>query len=284
MEERKIPDSKEITMTQDTIVLEGDKLDNIIEVSKADEERAKYCLNCGTELTDNFCAHCGQSAATPSKLKMKNFGKSVVMSFGRLTPGFINTAKGLMFEPWKVIRDHIHGKHIPYSPPITMLIQIVLYSTIIFTGIDAIIGTELHEEESLFDYQGENPLIKMVDHSIVFATLFIGVPLCFGVYLAYYRHGAKKYNFAEYLAAFVYLFASITLWDNIFELFNLIPGIGFDATSLTFIIITFFCIVILLKAFPQDKRWKSILLLFWCSFVLLICIIALGLLMYFPNL
>ena len=270
-------------MNSNTLVLEENNIEEIVQSSPETEEKVKYCLNCGTEINDNFCPHCGQSAATPSKLKMKNFGKGVLMSFGRLTPGFLNTAKGLLFHPWKVIRDHIHGRHIPYSPPITMLIQIFLYGTIIFAGIDAVFGTDLHEEESLFGYEGENAVLKMIDHSIVFATLFIGIPMCFGVYLAYYRHGAKKYNFAEYLAAFVYLFAAINLWDSIFELLNLIPGIGFDATILTFGILLFFSVVILLKAFPQKNWWKSVALLLWCSIVLMFSVIFIGILMYLPR-
>ncbi|MCH5234192.1 MAG: DUF3667 domain-containing protein [Muribaculaceae bacterium] len=270
-------------MNTDTIILEDNNIEEIVGSTDEGEEKVKYCLNCGTEINDNFCPHCGQSTATPSKLKMKNFGKSVLMSFGRLTPGFFNTAKGLMLQPWVVIRDHIHGKHIPYSPPITMLIQIFLYATIIFTSIDVLLGTDLKSDDSLFDYTGDNPLLKMIDQSIVFATLLIGIPVCFAVYLAYYRHGAKKYNFAEYLAAFVYLFSAINLWDCLFTLLSIIPGIGFDPTILTFGIIMIFSIVILLKAFPQKRWWKSVALLFWCGFVLMFSVIIVGLLMALPR-
>ena len=269
-------------MNSDTILIE-DNFETISQAEQEKEETVKYCLNCGTEINDKFCPHCGQSAATPSKLKMKNFGKGVLMSFGRLTPGFLNTAKGLMLHPWKVIRDHIHGKHIPYSPPITMLIQIFLYSTIIFAGVDAMLGTDLHNEEGLFGYEGNNVILKMIDESIVFATLLLGIPMCFGVYLAYYRHGAKKYNFAEYLAAFVYLFAAIDLWDTFFVLLNLIPGIGFDASSLTLLVVLYFTIVCLLKAFPQKSWWKSALLFMWCGLILIFMLIIFALIMYMPK-
>ena len=271
-------------MNSETLILEENNTEEFIPSSSPGEDKIKYCLNCGTEINDNFCPHCGQSAATPSKLKMKNFGKGVLMSFGRLTPGFLNTAKGLLLNPWNVIRDHIHGKHIPYSPPITMLIQIFLYATIIFTGVDAILGTDLHEEESIFGYEGQNAILKMVDHSIVFASLVIGIPTCFAVYLSYYRHGAKKYNFAEYLAGFVYLFAAISLWDTLLTLLNLIPGLGFDVTNLTIIVVIFFSIVTLLKAFPQKKWWKSAALLLWCGFLMMFSIIILSFLFYLPQL
>lgn len=270
-------------MNKEVLTIEESFKEEIEEVEESSEERGKCCLNCGTEINDNFCPHCGQSTSTPSKLKMKNFGKSLIMSFGRLTPGFLNTAKGLMFQPWNVIRDHIHGKHIPYSPPITMIIQIFLYSTIIYAGLDAIFGTDLNTEKSLFGYEGDNGIIKMIDQSVVVATLFIGVPMCFGVYLAYYRHGARKYNFAEYLAGFIYLFAAIKLWDTLFTVIGSVGLLHFEIANLTMIIAIFFSIVILFKAFPQKKWWKSVALLFWCGFVLMILLLGIGLLMYIPR-
>ena len=270
-------------MNSNTLVLE-DNNEEIIEISNEEAGKVKYCLNCGTNINDNFCPHCGQPTATPSKLKMKNFGKGVLMSFGRLTPGFFNTAKGLMFHPWTVIRDHLHGRHKPYSPPITMLIQIALYSTLIFAIMDSIFGTHTNLDESLFGYKGDNPIIKMIDTSVVISTLIAAMPICFGIYLAYYRHGAKKYNFAEYLAAFTYLFGSITLWDTFLTFSEFIPGIDFDMTSLTLVIVGIFSVIILWKAFPQKSWLKSVALLFWCGFVLFFCLIIIGLLMTLPRL
>lgn len=255
-----------------------------IETPAEQDETVKYCLNCGTEVTDRFCPHCGQSTSTPSKLKMKNFGKGLIMSFGRLTPGFFNTAKGLLFHPWTVIRDHIHGKHVPYSPPFTIIIQITLYSTLIFAGLDSILGTHSNVEESLFGYEGDNPFFKLLDTSVVLTALLIGIPFSFGVYLAYYRHGAKKYNFAEYLAAFMYLFASIGLWDNLLQMVGMITGIDFDFENLAIIVAVLFSSVILFKAFPQKKRWISIALYLWCSFIMFICLLFVGMIMVLPRL
>lgn len=268
---------------ENTLILEEIQAENIDTPQIEVEEKAKFCLNCGTPVNDKFCPHCGQSTSVPEKLKMKNFGKGVIMSFGRLTPGFFNTAKGLIIHPWKVIRDHIHGKHVPYSPPITMLIQIMLYSTIIFACLDAILGTHTNVEESIFGYEGNNPILKMIDTSVVISTLIAAVPICLSVYLAYYRHGAKKYNFAEYLAAFTYMFAAVGLWDTFFSFFNLIPGIETDFTIITIFVAAFYSIIILYKAFPQKKKLLSIALIMWCSFLLMFGIIIIGLIMSLPR-
>lgn len=241
------------------------------------------CLNCGTECSGRFCPQCGQSTAVPSKLKMKNFGKSVMMSFGRLTPGFFTTAKGLLIHPWTVIRDHIQGRQIRYSPPVTMLIQVFLYASIIYAVVDAIFGTSLLElynfKGGIFNLAKEEdviPLLVMVDQSVVLQAILKAVPMCFIVYLAYFRHGARKYNFAEYMVAFVYMFATLVIYDTLFNLLNVIPGIDFPASLLTFFVMFAFTLTLMIKAFPQNKWWKHLLLFFWTAFLFLGLVIMLA--------
>lgn len=246
------------------------------------------CLNCGTECKGRFCHHCGQSTSVPSKLKMKNFGKSVLMSFGRLTPGFFTTAKGLLLQPWKVIRDHIHGRQVKYSPPVTMLIQVILYASILYALIDAIFGTSLMElynfNSGIFNLREQEnvkPLLLMMDQSIVIQTILYSIPICFIVYLAYFRHGARKYNFAEYMVGFVYMFSTLTMYDVIFSLLNLIPGVEFDTSVFTFFVLLVFSIVLLVKAFPQDKWWKQPLLILWTAVLFIFFIILVASLLAF---
>lgn len=250
-----------------------------IEEESVEKNEVVICLNCGAQCTGKFCPQCGQSTATPSKLKMKNFGKGVIMSFGRLTPGFFRTAKGLILAPWNVIRDHIHGKHIRYSPPITMLIQIYLYATILYTLIDAIFGTNLIEqvnlEEGTFGYgsgDGANPLLRMMDQSVVLNSLIIGIPMCFIIYLAYIRNGARKYNFAEYLAAFIYMFCAINIFDILLGFLYLIPGFDGETSDATIIIAVILSVITLIKAFPQNKWWKHVLLLFWAGLLIILSV------------
>ena len=235
------------------------------------------CLNCGTECYDKFCPHCGQSTSTPKKLKMKNFWKGLMMSFGRLNPGFITTAKGLILHPWDVIRDHIHGKTVRFSPPFTMLIQVWLYGIILYSVIDAIFGTQLIAnnvlEESWFEYEGSNPILRLIDSSVVLSTLIFGIPVCFIIYIAYLRHGARKYNFAEYLVGFVYMFISITIYDMILNLTMAIPNFPFDMFPVTMCIAISFSVTLLIKAFPQNKWWKHPILFLWTIFLIFLSII-----------
>ena len=251
--------------------------------SYPDNKEITVCLNCGMECDDKFCPHCGQSTSVPAKLKMKNFGKSVIMSFGRLTPGFFNTAKGLLFHPWSVIRDHLHGRHVRYSPPVTMVIQVFLYATILYAIIDAVFGTALLTEYNfnrgilnLENKENTGPLLIMLDQSIVIQALLYSVPICLIIYLAYFRHGARKFNIAEYLAAYVYMYAALLMYDVILGLVKLIPGASRVSEILLVLVITIFSVIILIKAFPQDKWWKHVLLLSWTFFLFIAFILTIA--------
>ena len=246
-------------------------------------DNVAICLNCGTECHDKFCPHCGQSTGVPSKLKMKNFGKGLVMSFGRLTPGFFATAKGLLFHPWTVIRDHIHGRHVRYSPPVTMVIQVFLYATILYTLIDAIFGTSLMEKynfnEGMFNlsrHENMNPILIMLDQSVVLQALFFAFPICFIVYVGYIKHGARKFNFAEYLSAYLYMYAALIIYDVIIGLLYVIPGVDDDIEMLTGVVIGIFSIIVLIKAFPQYKWWKHVGLMSWTAFLFIMLIVLLS--------
>lgn len=234
----------------------------------------KYCLNCGRVTTDRYCAHCGQSAQVPSRLNIKNFGKGVVLSFGRLTPGFAHTAAGLLFHPWTVIRDYIHGRQIRYSPPATMIIQLLLYATVLYALLDAILNTnlsQLYESEMGFGYEGDIPILKMLNQSIVLQMLIVGIVVCFAVYIAFYRSGAKKYNFAEYLTAFVYMYGTILIYDILLKLLSAIPGMGFDFSVITILIAFIFSLIALKKAFPKNS-WGKIIFLFTLACLLSVII------------
>ena len=208
------------------------------------------------------------------------------MSFGRLTPGFFATAKGLVLHPWVVIRDHIHGRHVRYSPPVTMVIQVFLYATILYALLDAIFGTSLMEQynfnEGLFNLEKReniNPLLVMLDQSVVVQALIFAFPISFIIYIAYYRHGSRKFNFAEYLSAYVYMYAALIIYDIIIGILNVIPGLDALCEILTGVIIGVFSIIILVKAFPQDKWWKHVLLLGWTGFLLVIFILILAIIL-----
>jgi len=78
------------------------------------------CSNCNNELTDNYCAHCGQRSIT-------RFTWSMVMSWIRdevfvLDRGFFFTLKELLLHPVTVVNNYLAGSTKKYFNPFKLLI------------------------------------------------------------------------------------------------------------------------------------------------------------------
>lgn len=74
----------------------------------------KNCLNCGKELTGNYCSGCGQKADT-HRISFKNFiFHDVLHGTFHIEKGMLFTAKQALLRPGKASLDYISGKRKPY--------------------------------------------------------------------------------------------------------------------------------------------------------------------------
>lgn len=74
----------------------------------------KNCLNCGKELTDKYCAGCGQKADT-HRISFKHFiFHDVLHGTFHIEKGILFTAKQALIRPGKAALDYIAGKRIKY--------------------------------------------------------------------------------------------------------------------------------------------------------------------------
>lgn len=233
-----------------------------ISIATENEESITRCLNCGTEVFDKFCPHCGQSTSVPKKLNNKTFGKSVWMSFARLNPGFLNTFLKLIYKPWEVISDYIHGKQVGYSHPISMLIQFTLYSTFIMMFLEGILEVELLVKQQF--EEGTPWLIRALKDSTVVRVLWISVPVIFAAYLAYWNHGSRRFTFSEYIIGALYLVITIRIYDFLFTPINYFLNDSEPISDYRLfyigIVALFFGSITLFKAFPIRSQWKGVML------------------------
>jgi hypothetical protein len=74
----------------------------------------KNCLNCGNELNDRYCSHCGQKSDT-HRISFKNFiFHDLLHGTFHIEKGIIFTAKQALLRPGKAALDYISGKRKPY--------------------------------------------------------------------------------------------------------------------------------------------------------------------------
>jgi hypothetical protein len=81
------------------------------------------CLNCGAEVTDRFCSHCGQENIEPRE----NFWQLLVHFFNDFTHfdgKFFSTIRVLLLQPGKLTREYIAGRRAGYLHPIRMYLFI----------------------------------------------------------------------------------------------------------------------------------------------------------------
>lgn len=85
--------------------------------------KEKNCLNCGSEVTDRYCSHCGQE-----NIETKETVAYLVGHFlGDIThydSKFFKTIRLLLFRPGFLTREYLQGKRTNYLNPIRMYVFI----------------------------------------------------------------------------------------------------------------------------------------------------------------
>ena len=230
-----------------------------------EQECKRTCPYCGGASSGRYCPDCGQPLQASPKITMKLFWKEAAMSFTSLTPGFWNTFVGLLLHPWEVIRQYIHGQRANLSSPITMMMQLLLYSAFFYTILGHIFHIDFYASNSEDIVIEGHWFLTMLINSDVVAKILIASMPAFCCHIAYGRTTGSKYNLAEYMTAAIYMGCAFSIYFNLLkplEVFytGAVRYIGF---SIVLIVGT----IALSKAFPIRQGWRRCLT--WLGFILL---------------
>lgn len=172
------------------------------------EPQRKYCLNCGNEVSGNYCRHCGQPTAT-GRLNFKSTAKDSVSALTRIDRGFLYTVSLLITRPWIVIRDYIGGRRVAYAAPVKMLIVLCLFSllgdSLIDNSPELTVSVNVGGGIGSFWSRAAQSAISFYFDSLILQSLVVTVAASLAVYVVYLRYNSRRYNFAEYFTAGVYL-------------------------------------------------------------------------------
>lgn len=81
------------------------------------------CLNCDTPLTDRFCAHCGQPAAT-HRLTMGHLLHEIPHSIWHVDKGIFYTLRELLLRPGPTILGYLRGQRARHFAPLSLLLLV----------------------------------------------------------------------------------------------------------------------------------------------------------------
>ncbi|GAA3924538.1 DUF3667 domain-containing protein [Hymenobacter algoricola] len=101
------------------------------------------CLNCGTALHDQFCARCGQPAAT-HRITTAHLLHEIPHSIWHVDKGILFTLRELVLRPGAALRAYLGGQRRPYFAPLSYLLLAVGVATFLMAALH-IVPFDLHD-------------------------------------------------------------------------------------------------------------------------------------------
>jgi hypothetical protein len=99
--------------------------------------KQKNCLNCGAEVSDRYCPHCGQENLVP-KETVFHLVQHFVSDLVHYDSKFLTTLRDLLFRPGFLTLEYLSGKRIRYLNPVRMYIFIsFLFFIVLFAQRNA---------------------------------------------------------------------------------------------------------------------------------------------------
>lgn len=169
------------------------------------------CKNCGNEVTDKYCSHCGQVNST-SRLSVKELLWNFWDVFTHAESGIIKAISLLTLKPDYVAKEYISGKRKKYFSPVKYLIVVVTLSALLILNYSRM-GLPF-EPAFPSDSQVDDVVEQdYFNHNNYKPQLFLSIPLVSLIsFLMFRRYG---FNYAENLVINTYLFAQVILFHTV---------------------------------------------------------------------
>ncbi|WP_113634922.1 DUF3667 domain-containing protein [Nubsella zeaxanthinifaciens] len=107
--------------------------------------KEKNCLNCGHDVEETYCPHCGQENIELKEDALHMITHAIADYF-HFEHKFFGTIKPLLFKPGKLTVDYVAGKRVSFLHPIKLYIFIsIVFFILIFSGSEK----KKHEEKSV---------------------------------------------------------------------------------------------------------------------------------------
>ena len=151
------------------------------------------CKNCTSEITQNFCANCGQSGQL-----QKIDGKYIINEIQQLfnfEKGFFYTAKELLIRPGTSVKEYITENRNKHMKPVTYLILTsLLYSLV--AGIFNVNQIYNEKEKLMFENSSIGDLQHWVQTNYGYANILMGFFIALCVKLFFRKHHFNRYEIA----------------------------------------------------------------------------------------
>jgi hypothetical protein len=90
---------------------------------KSHLRKEKDCLNCGAEISDRYCSHCGQENLIPQE-SVADLVSHFVSDLFHYDSKFLTTIRDLLFKPGFLTQEYLKGRRMGYLNPVRMYLFI----------------------------------------------------------------------------------------------------------------------------------------------------------------
>lgn len=173
------------------------------------------CRNCGSELSGNYCSHCGQKTKV-ERISAGYFYHELIHYFTHMENGFIFTSYKMVLMPGKTVSDYIYGKRKYYQTPVSyFLIWTSIYILLLY-GINLVFGE--NTVVAFNDYFGPG---ESTHYAISHLALVLTMIIPFQALFLYTLLARAKYNYFESLVITIYFLGTILLFQTVFLIFSI---------------------------------------------------------------
>lgn len=217
------------------------------------------CLNCGQEITGNYCSNCGQKKYR--RIDRKYIIEEAQYSLLHTNKGFLYSVKNILKNPGKTARDFIEGNRVNHYKPILL--------AFVLSGISAFISFKLVGfSEMMKNIYAENNLSsKLLDDYLYITTTYnsfimLGLVPIYALMtkIAFYKWGN---NYFEHIVmnAFTVSFYTIVNILFIYPLLFMVKSNNSWVYLITCFAMLFipFMLVWFYKGFYSNKKIVSII-------------------------
>ncbi|SDR08903.1 Protein of unknown function [Chryseobacterium soldanellicola] len=155
----------------------------------------KSCLNCGHQISDEFCPHCGQKSDTARITPRSLIKNDILGLIWHVEARFFRTLKHILFEPGRMAMDYISGKRIIYYNLFSLLLILFGFNVLALHFYLDLNPSEIPQESS-----GIIEFFSTYSKTILFALIPV---LALNSWLLFKR---MKLNIAEHV-----IIASVSL-------------------------------------------------------------------------
>jgi hypothetical protein len=170
----------------------------------------EYCKNCGSELRDMYCAHCGQKART-ERITLIHLLHEFFHFFTHIERGFLFTSWHMLTVPGKTVKEYIDGKRRIHQSPISYF---VIWTTVYILFL---YWTERRFGENIaIDYKEYYGPVATTRFAISHLSIvLIGMMPFLALYL-WLLVTLKQYYYFETMIAIIYAFGTVLLLQFVF--------------------------------------------------------------------